>query len=66
MLSLVSQDLGSAIEVCLCVFMFVFQHVCVCVTVSIPVGRRWDQQSAIELTAEGDGQPISTQLALNI
>lgn len=64
MRSPVSQDLGSAIEVCFCVFMFVFQLVCV--TVSIPVGRRWDQQSAIELTAEGDGQPISTQLALNI
>ena len=47
-----------------CVCVFVFQPVSV--TVSIPVGRRWDQQSAIELTAEGDGQPISTQLALNI
>ena len=64
MRSPVSQDLGSAIKVCLCVFMFVF--LLVCVTVSIPVGRRWDQQSAIELTAEGDRQPISTQLALNI
>ena len=49
---------------CVCVFSCLC--FCLCVTVSIPVGRRWDQQSAIELTAEGDGQPISTQLALNI
>ena len=51
---------------CVRVFSCLCFSLCVCVTVSIPVGRRWDQQSAIELTAEGDGQPISTQLALNI